>query len=130
MSRLEPIAYRDGEVPLTGLHGVPERTPRAAVAVFPTFMNSTPGVEAKAQALVEAGYAVLIGDFYGPDAPSNFEEAFAAMTRLRSDPHAARARFRATIELMRGLHPDMPHFAIGFVSVASQCSSWLATGRS
>ncbi|MBX7496053.1 dienelactone hydrolase family protein [Qipengyuania sp. 6B39] len=114
MSGLERIAYRDGEVPLTGLHGVPESTPRAAVAIFPTFMNSTPGVEAKAEALVEAGYAVLIGDFYGPDAPSNFEAAFAAMTRLRSDPQAARARFRATLELLRELHPDMPHLAIGF----------------
>lgn len=108
------VEYRDGAVELTALHARPEGTPRAGVAIFPTFMNSTPGVEAKARQLVEAGYAVLIGDLYGPEAPANFEEAFAAMGRLRADPQAMRQRLRATLDLLRELEPDIPHLAIGF----------------
>ena len=114
MSDFERIEYRDGTTALEALHLVPPGRARAAVAIFPTFMNSTPGVEAKARALAANGYAVLIGDFYGPDAPSNFEEAFAAMTRLRSDPLAMRARLGSTLDLLRALHPDVPHLAIGF----------------
>ncbi len=114
MTRLAKIAYREGAVELTALHAQPDRAPRAAIAVFPTFMNSTPAVEAKALSLVEAGYAVLIGDFYGPDAPADPEQAFAAMARLRADPEAMRARLRATIGLLRELAPRTPHMAIGF----------------
>lgn len=114
MRNFERLAYRDRGTPLTALHMRPDGAARAAVAVFPTFMNSTPGVEAKASALVEAGYSVLIGDFYGPDSPSDFEQAFAAMTKLRADPHAARTRLRATIALLRELEPDLPQIAIGF----------------
>jgi dienelactone hydrolase len=114
MMEFDKVGYGDGAVELTALHARPEGTPRAAVAIFPTFMNSTPGVEAKARRLVEAGYAVLIGDFYGPEAPTNFEEAFAAMGRLRADPQAMRQRLRATINLLRELEPGLPQLAIGF----------------
>ncbi|MFW2350193.1 dienelactone hydrolase family protein [Qipengyuania sp.] len=110
----EKVGYGDGAVELTALHARPEGTARAAVAIFPTFMNSTPGVEAKARRLVEAGYAVLIGDFYGPDTPTNFEEAFVAMRRLRADPQAMRQRLRATIDLLRKLETELPQLAIGF----------------
>ena len=114
MSAFETIAYADGDTPLTGLALHPQGEARAAVAVFPTFMNSTPAVEAKARSLAEHGYAVLIGDFYGPDAPADMPQAFAAMTRLRADPEAARRRLRATIALLRQRHPDLPQLAIGF----------------
>lgn len=110
----ENVGYRDGAVELTALHARPDGPARAAVAIYPTFMNATLGVEAKARSLVEAGYSVLIGDFYGPDAPSNFEEAFAAMRRLRSDPAAMRQRLRATLSLLRELEPDALQLAIGF----------------
>lgn len=108
------VGYSDGAVELTALHARPEGRPRAAVAIYPTFMNSTPGVEAKAEQLVEAGFAVLIADFYGPGAPSDFEEAFVAMRKLRSDPQAMRARLRAALDLQRTLEPDAPQLAIGF----------------
>ena len=42
------------------------------------------------------------------------QQAFAAMTRLRADPVAARQRLRATIRLLRERHPDLPQLAIGF----------------
>ncbi len=112
MSELQRIDYSG--TPLVALHGKPAGQGLAAVAVFPTFMNSTPGVEAKARALIDEGYEVLIGDFYGPDAPSNLDEAFVALEKLRGDPPAMRQRVRTTLELLRELAPDEPHLAIGF----------------
>ncbi|ALG61095.1 MULTISPECIES: dienelactone hydrolase family protein [Citromicrobium] len=114
MNAFEEIAYADGDTPLTGLALHPQGGARAAVTIFPTFMNSTPAVEAKARSLAAQGYAVLIGDFYGPDAPADMQQAFAAMTRLRADPVAARQRLRATVRLLRERHPDLPQLAIGF----------------
>ncbi len=114
MTDFEKVGYSDGSVELTALHARPAGPVRAAVAIYPTFMNSTPGVEAKARQLVEAGYAILIGDFYGPEAPSNPEEAFVAMHKLRSDPKAMRRRLRAMLDLLRKLEPGVPHLAIGF----------------
>jgi dienelactone hydrolase len=110
----EDIAYSDGDTALHGKLVRPAGPPRAAVAVFPTFMNSTPGVEAKALALADAGYVALIGDFYGPDTPGDFQQAFAAMTRLRSDPAACRIRLQATLAKLREREPDLPQMAIGF----------------
>ena len=106
--------YRDGAVELVGRHLTPSERPRAAVAIYPTFMNTTPAVEAKAQLLVDRGFAVLIGDFHGPDTPTTAEEAFVAMQALRADPQAMRQRLRATLDLLRQLHSDVPHFAVGF----------------
>ncbi|MBX7481309.1 dienelactone hydrolase family protein [Qipengyuania qiaonensis] len=114
MKNFEKVGYNDGTVGLTALHARSDGQVRAAVAIFPTFMNSTPAVEAKVRQLVEAGYAVLIGDFYGPEAPANADEAFAAMRNLRSDPEAMRQRLRATLDLLRELEPGVPHLAIGF----------------
>jgi len=110
----EQVGYRDGEVELVALHARPAGPARAAVAIYPTFMNTTAVVEAKAAALVEAGYPVLIGDFYGPETPADGDAAFAAMSRLRSDPVAMRQRLRATLDLLRKLEPGLPHLAIGF----------------
>lgn len=110
----QKVRYADGEIELTGLVAAPADKPRAAVAVFPTFINSTPGVEAKARALVENGYAILIGDFYGPDAPSTPDEAFKAMGELRAAPEAFRLRLRATVDQLAHMYPELPQLAIGF----------------
>lgn len=114
MSGLARVAYSDGSIPLVGQLVRPAATPRAAIAVFPTFMNSTPGVEAKAIALSEQGYTAFIADFYGPDAPHDFASANDAMMRLRADPHAMRKRLAATIDKLRELEPGAPLVAIGF----------------
>lgn len=111
---LESLNYTDRGTALTGWLARPVGKPRAAVAVFPTFMNITPGVEAKAQALAAAGYTALIGDFYGPDSPHDFDSANAAMMRLRADPAEMRTRLKATISALRNLEPDLPLAAIGF----------------
>jgi dienelactone hydrolase len=114
MSELERIAYADGETALTGWLARPAGTPRAAVAVYPTFMNKTPGVEAKARVLAAEGYTAFIADFYGPDAPHDFDSANAAMTRLRADPVAMRTRLKATLAKLAELEPGVPQAAIGF----------------
>lgn len=111
---LERIAYADGETALTGWLARPAGPARAAVAVFPTFMNTTPGVEAKALALADAGCVALIGDFYGPEAPHDAASAFAAMNNLRADPLAMRVRLRATLGKLADLAPGLPQIAIGF----------------
>lgn len=114
MMALERIAYADGETALTGWLARPAGPARAAVAVFPTFMNTTPGVEAKALALADAGCVALIGDFYGPEAPHDAAGAFAAMNNLRADPLAMRVRLRATLGKLADLAPGLPQIAIGF----------------
>lgn len=118
MSGFEKVAYRDGDVALTGLLAAPELAscsrPRGAVTVYPTFINSTPSVEAKAALLAEAGFLAMIADFYGPEAPSTPEEAFASMSALRKDPVAMRRRLRAALARTRELAPDVPQLAIGF----------------
>ncbi|MFM6951437.1 MAG: dienelactone hydrolase family protein [Novosphingobium sp.] len=114
MSTLERIDYADGETALTGWLARPAGTPRAAVAVYPTFMNTTPGVEAKARALAEQGCMAFIADFYGPDAPHDIESANAAMMRLAADPVAMRTRLKATLAALSQLAPGLPQIAIGF----------------
>lgn len=114
MTALERIDYADGETALTGWLARPADTPRAAVAVYPTFMNTTPGVEAKARALAAQGYTAFIADFYGPDSPHDFESANSAMIKLRADPRAMRQRLRATLAKLAELEPGIPQVAIGF----------------
>ena len=92
MNSLERVAYADGDTPLVGHLIRPAGTPRGAIAVFPTFMNITAGVANKARALAEAGFTAFVADFYGPDAPRDFDSANQAMIRLRADPLAMRRR--------------------------------------
>lgn len=114
MSQLEPIPYNDGETPLVGHLIRPAGTPRGAVAVFPTFMNITAGVENKARALAEAGFTAFVADFYGPDSPHDFDSANQAMIRLRADPLAMRQRLRAALTKLAELEPGVKQAAIGF----------------
>ena len=77
------LAYHDGETALVGCLYRPAAKPRAAVLVFPTIMNSTAAVEAKARALSEAGYLALIADFYGKQ-PAGFEQSREFAAELRA----------------------------------------------
>jgi dienelactone hydrolase len=115
MSALEPLDYEDGETWLTGLLARPEGEARAAVLVFPTIMNPTPAVEAKARALAEAGYLALIADFYG-QRPDDFDEARTLAAAIRPDPLAYRRRLKAGLKALATL-PEaqtLPLAAIGF----------------
>lgn len=112
MSALEPVSYTDRGTALTGWLARPAGTPRAAIAVFPTIMNITPFVEAKALALVEAGYLAFVADFYGA-MPQDFGEASAAAELTRADP-VYRPRLQAALDAMAELAPGVRQAAIGF----------------
>lgn len=109
----EQVSYRDGEQALVGLLARPATAPRAAVAVFPTIMNPTPAVEAKALALADAGYLAMICDFYG-QRPGTFAEAMHLAETLRADTAAYRQRLHAALGALSGLAPGLPQLAIGF----------------
>src|SRR5688572_4152215 len=112
---LDPLSYADRDTTLTGLLARPAGPPRAAVLVFPTIMNTTPAVEAKARALAEAGYLALIADFYGTR-PTSFDEARTLAAGIRPDPRAYRRRLKAALKALAAL-PEaegLPLAAIGF----------------
>jgi len=115
MSALDPIDYADGETALSGLLARPAGPARAAILVFPTIMNPTPAVEAKAQKLAEAGYLALIADLYG-QRPSGFDEARRLAAEIRPDPIAYRRRLKAGLKALAML-PEahgLQFAAIGF----------------
>jgi dienelactone hydrolase len=110
---VEEIGYQDGETALTALVVRPAGTPRAAVAVFPTIYNPTPGVIAEAEALASAGYFAVICDFYGTQ-PADMADAFAKAGALRADTDAYRARLRAGLAALDSQAGGLPRLAIGF----------------
>lgn len=112
MSALEQIPYNDRETALTGWLARPAGTPLAAIAVFPTIMNITPFVEAKALTLAEAGYLVFVADFYGR-LPQDFAEASVAAEQARADP-VYRTRLLAALDALAELAPGLRQSAIGF----------------
>ena len=113
--KLEPFDYEDGDCWLTAHVARPSGLPRAGVLVFPTIMNPTPAVEAKALQIAEAGYLALIADFYGKQ-PASFEDARAFAAEIRPDPLAYRRRLRAGLRALATLPEaqDLPLAAIGF----------------
>ena len=112
---MDQISYGDGETALTGLLVRPVGTPKAAIAVFPTIMNATEAVKAKALALAEAGYVALICDFYG-SMPATFEESRQLSQIFADSPQAFRNRVRAGLDALAALDEaqGLPIAAIGF----------------
>lgn len=110
---MEQVDYRDGDKALIGWLARPAGMPRAAVALFPTIMNTTPAVEDKARLLAEAGYLALIADFYG-EMPADFAAAGALADDLRKDAGQYRSRLAAALTALHGLAPGLPQCAIGF----------------
>lgn len=113
MSALERIEYADAGTALTGWLARPAGPVRAAVLVFPTIMNITQAVEAKARALAELGYLALVADFYGTPVP-DFSTSIKLAGALRGNVDHYRARLRAGLSALESLSPDLPRAAIGF----------------
>jgi dienelactone hydrolase len=113
MSGLERVDYRDGDVRLTGWLARPTGLPRAAVAVFPTIMNLTPAVEAKALALAGGGFLAFVADYYG-ETPADFTRAGTLAFALRADTDAYRARLHSALSTLAEIAPTVPQAAIGF----------------
>ncbi len=115
MSAFEPVTYEDAGTSLNGHVARPEGQPRAAVLVFPTIMNPTPAVEAKAWELAEAGYLDMIADFYGKT-PSSFDDARLCAGEIRETPEQYRQRLRVSLRALVSLKgaSDLPVLIIGF----------------
>jgi dienelactone hydrolase len=111
----ELIAYADGKQALAGTVFRPPQAPRAAVLVFPTIMNPTASVIAKARSLAEHGYLALVADFYG-STPGSFDEARQFAVAIRETPEAYRARLRAGLKALAGHEgaAGLPVAAVGF----------------
>jgi dienelactone hydrolase len=109
------IPYADGDVALNALAFAPSGTPRAAVAVYPTIMNPTGPVLAKAQALADSGYLALVADFYGTQ-PASFDQAREFAAEIRPTPEQFRRRVRAGLKALATLPAaeGLPLLAIGF----------------
>jgi dienelactone hydrolase len=109
---LEDIPYSHGQTALTGRLARPAGAPRAGIVLFPTIANVNPSAERRAAMLAQAGYLVLIADFYGVsegDWPSLAKD-------LRADTTHYRARLAAAITALRN-HPaaaGLPLAAIGY----------------
>lgn len=102
MSGLDKIAYRDGNVALTGWLARPASQPRGAVVIFPTIMNANPPMERRAHMLADAGYLAFIADLYG-ETPESFETVGKLADSLRRTPAHYRRRLAAAIAALRGL---------------------------
>ena len=111
----EALPYADGETALTGLIFRPSGPPRAAVAVYPTIMNPTEAVLAKARALADAGYLALVADFYGKQ-PESFDQAREFAAEIRATPEDYRRRLRAGLKALATVAgpEDLSLLAIGF----------------
>jgi len=109
----ETVDYADGDTSLRGLLYLPGAAPRAAVAVYPTIMNPTEAVLAKARALADAGYLALVVDLYGKQ-PASFDQAREFAAEIRGTPEDYRCRLRAGLRALASEGDGLPLLAIGF----------------
>ncbi|WP_421838694.1 dienelactone hydrolase family protein [Novosphingobium sp.] len=99
---LEPVAYSDGDTALTGWLARPVGAARGAVLVLPTIMNPNPPMERRAAMLADAGFLVLVADFYGQPV-RDFEHSMQLASALRASVDVYRARLRAALDALTGL---------------------------
>ena len=96
---LEQVPYTHSGTALTGRLARPARDPRAAIVLFPTIANFNAPAERRAKLLADAGYLVLVADFYGV-AEGDWE---SLAKELRADVAHYRARLAAAVATLRGL---------------------------
>ncbi len=115
MSGLERVAYRDGDIGLTGWLARPSGVARGALVVFPTIANVSPAIERRAAMLADAGFIALIADFYG-EPVANFEASRPLAENLRADVDHYRQRLCASVSAMRDLSgvAGLPIGAVGY----------------
>ena len=102
MSELEKISYSDRSTNLTGWLAKPATQPRGALVLFPTIVNVNAAMERRALMLADAGFVVMIADFYGVQVGS-FEASIPLAAALRDDVNHYRLRLSAAVAALRGL---------------------------
>jgi dienelactone hydrolase len=110
---LEQVSYQDRATSLNGLLARPAGLPRAAIVLYPTIVNANPAMERRARMLADAGFIVLIADFYGEPCP-DFAAGGRLAGALRADAAAYRTRLSAAIMALRCAAPDLPLIALGY----------------
>lgn len=112
---LEPVAYADGALALTGRLARPATAPRVAVVLFPTIANATPAIERRARMLADAGCVALIADFYGTPV-ADFAGAQELAKELRVNSSRYRARLNAAFHALRDHEAawGLPLAAVGY----------------
>ena len=113
MSGLERVGYTDRGTALTGWLAKPHRPARGALVLYPTIANVNAPMERRAAMLADAGFVVLIADFYGQPVAS-FEAAQTLAAELRADVDHYRLRLSAAVSTLRGLDVAA-HLAVGAV---------------
>jgi dienelactone hydrolase len=115
MNPLEPVAYADGDLALTGWLSRPAGQPRAAVVVFPSVHGRSAHSDDRVRRLADAGYLAMSADYYGTGIDGT-DAVQAAGQALRADVDGFRARAGAAVTAL-GDHPGaggLPLGAIGF----------------
>jgi len=102
MSELEKVGYCDRSTDLTGWLVRPEGKPRGALVLFPTIVNVNAALERRALMLAQAGFVVMIADFYGEPVGS-FEASQPLAAQLREDVNHYRMRLAAAVAALRSL---------------------------
>ncbi len=118
MTPMERVPYDDRGTALTGWFARPVGSLKASalrggIVIFPTIMNASAHMQRRAAMLAEAGFAVLIADFYG-EMPADFTEAGALAAPLRADTDHYRTRLAAAVAALRSVMPLARLSAIGF----------------
>lgn len=109
----EPIRFNDGDTTLTGWLQQPEGEPRGAILIMPTIGNRGPAMDRRAAMLAEAGFLVMIADFYGRQ-PESFEDAQALAEPLRAEVSRYRKRLRANFDKLREASGSLRIAVIGY----------------
>ncbi|WP_374413113.1 dienelactone hydrolase family protein [Novosphingobium colocasiae] len=115
MTALEAVSYNDGATALTGWLVRPAGPPRAALVLYPTIANRNAAMDRRAGMFAQAGFVVLIADFYGA-IPEDFAQAGQWGAALREDTAGYRVRCTAAIEALRA-RPEaegLPMVAVGY----------------
>ncbi len=111
---LEPVAYSDGAVALTGWLARPARAvPRGAVVIWPTILNANEPIMARAEMLAEAGFIALVADFYGTPV-HDFAHSLELAQALRADVDGYRRRISAGVAALRAIAGDLTLSSIGY----------------
>lgn len=112
---VEQVDYADGDVALTGFLVKLEGAPRAAVLVLPTIANCNTPMIRRAHMLAQAGYLVMIADFYGVQV-RDFDHARELAGPLRASAEGYRQRLRAGLAALTD-QPEaqgLPVAAVGY----------------
>jgi len=113
MNGISPVRFADDEVQLTGWLCEPASTPRGSVLIMPTFINRNAAVDRRARMLADAGFRVMIGDFYGCEV-RDFDHAVAMSAALTAEVGPYRKRLLANLHALHERSDDLPLAVIGF----------------